>query len=337
MEAEALRALAELNQRALEDDVAGEGLQHITSAALELLRADHASLRLRDADGTLSSRARAGRGTERPAPDFKLGQGVLGWVAEHGQPLRVDDSSREPRFNDRHERGYAVGSVLSVPIRHGRETLGVLSVSSARRAAFGYTEEALACLLASTAATALHTAQLRELALRDSQTLAYNRRWLLPRLEEAMQYARRHDQPLSLLLMDLDHFKRVNDLHGHPIGDRVLRLFADTVRDCVRAADILVRRGGEEFVLIMPTTTGRDAAAAAERIRARLTRRPLRPAPEVSLEQSVSIGVATWDGREGAGDFEGRADAAMYEAKRAGRDRVSRAPGPDGGVHSAAS
>jgi diguanylate cyclase (GGDEF)-like protein len=229
---------------------------------------------------------------------------------------------REPRFIERSERGYEVGSLMSVPVCSNGSTLGVLSISSPARDAFSDDDEAMALLLASVAAQALRAAELQTLAMTDSQTLAYNRRYLLPRLSEEMQRARRQAEALSVLLVDLDHFKRVNDRHGHAAGDGVLRAFADAMRECVRAVDVMVRRGGEEFVLIMPATDERHAYAVAERVRARLSQEPLQVRPGLELLQTVSIGVATWDGVEEPEALETRADLAMYQAKRLGRDRV---------------
>jgi two-component system cell cycle response regulator len=322
MLAQALGIVAEMTQQLLDCTVPDRALKLVTDTALRVLEANHASLRLFGADGYLEASARSGAGADLPALPFRAGEGVLGWVAATGQPARVCDSQREPRFVDRRERGYAVGSLMSLPVRGSGRTLGVLSVSSPARAAFSDTDEALAGLLAGAAAQALRVAELNKLALTDSQTLTYNRRYLLPRLHEEMERARRRAEPLSLLLFDLDHFKRINDSYGHAAGDQVLCAFADAVRDSVRAVDVMVRRGGEEFVLIMPATDEHQARAVAERIRVRLAGEPLPAGRGLSLLQTVSIGVAMWDGSESAETLEERADLAMYEAKRRGRNRV---------------
>jgi diguanylate cyclase (GGDEF)-like protein len=287
-----------------------------------LFNADHASVRLCGPDGRLEVGARSGVGSDAPPLSFAKGQGLLGWVAQTGQPVRIGDSAQEPRFFDRRERGFDVASVLSVPVRAAERIVGVLSVSSGQRDAFSEEDESIAQLLANAAAQALRTAELHTLALTDSQTLAYNRRYLVPRLCEEMERAQRNATSLSLLLMDLDHFKRVNDAHGHAVGDRVLRAFADVVRGCVRAVDVIVRRGGEEFVLIMPATDEAQARLVAERVRKRVGGQPMYARAGLSIEQTVSIGFAAWDGRETPESLEERADLAMYEAKRRGRDRV---------------
>jgi diguanylate cyclase (GGDEF)-like protein len=128
--------------------------------------------------------------------------------------------------------------------------------------------------------------------------------------------------------MDLDHFKKVNDVHGHGVGDGVLRAFANHVRTYVRRIDVLVRRGGEEFFLILPNTDLEQARATAERIRQTLAAGPLDTGRGVCLDQTVSVGVAMWDGAESPEELDHRADAAMYESKRTGRNRVTVAPEP---------
>jgi two-component system cell cycle response regulator len=322
MDVLALECLAALSSRLLAEPGLQASLQHVADAALELLGGDHASVRLCGRDGLMQVGARAGVGSSAPPPPFRRGEGVLGWVAETGRIARIDDSRSEPRFRDHPERGFPVGSLLSVPVAGPEGTLGVLSVSSPAQAAFDRRKEAIATMLACAAAQALHTAELRQLTLTDSHTLAYNRRYLQPRLQEEMERAQRGGEPLSLLLLDLDHFKRVNDQHGHGVGDAVLAAFADTVRRCVRAVDVLVRRGGEEFVLIMPSTDTEAALRVAERIRERVGSAPLAVRDGVCLPQTVSIGLAMWNGHESADALEERADLAMYEAKRRGRNRV---------------
>lgn len=328
MDTRALGVLADVTQKLLDEGGQRGSLRHVTDAALCLLPADHASLRLCARDGRLEVGARSGVGCNLPALPFRRGQGVVGWVAQNGQAARIGDSQRDPRFIQHAGRGYAVGSVLSVPVRSGDATLGVLTVSARQRDAFSEDHEVTARLLASTAAQALQTAELRMLALTDTQTLAYNRNYLLPQLRRELARAARQQLPLSLLLMDLDHFKNVNDTHGHAVGDDVLRAFADIVRSSVRSLDTLVRRGGEEFVLIMPATDERCAASVAERVRSRVAAHPLPARGGRSIAQTVSIGIASWTDHESPERLDERADLALYEAKRSGRNRCVCAPSP---------
>jgi two-component system cell cycle response regulator len=141
-------------------------------------------------------------------------------------------------------------------------------------------------------------------------------------LTTLFEEAAERGKPLSVLLLDIDHFKSVNDSHGHAVGDVVLRMFADRVRKAVRRVDVLVRRGGEEFVLIMPATGATQAHATGHRIQQTLHAEPFEAEGSLRIRQTVSIGVATWDKRETPDQLERRADDAMYEAKRLGRNRV---------------
>ena len=127
--------------------------------------------------------------------------------------------------------------------------------------------------------------------------------------------ARRHERPLTIAIVDIDHFKSVNDTHGHAAGDRVLAAVAGSLREQLRAEDQLGRLGGEEFLVLLPDTDSAAAGHVAEKLRAEVAAAPT-PVPV-----TVSIGVAGWDG-ETPEDLLHRADEALYAAKQAGRDRV---------------
>lgn len=297
-----------------------------TDAAISLLQAEHASIRLCIPD-RLQPVARSGAGLEDDPPTFRRGQGVMGWVAATGQVARVADVHSDPRFCAVPRRGFAVRSVLSVPILSGERVVGVLSMSNQRPGAFELQHEHTAFVLGQLAGQALRAAELERLATTDVLTHAFNRSFLMPALVQEMNRAERDGRTFSVLLMDLDRFKRVNDQYGHAVGDAVLRRFADVVRACVRNFDVLIRRGGEEFQLVMPGTTEEEAAYAAERIRSHLEAHPVRLGA-LEIDQTVSIGVAAWNGREDATELDERADRAMYEAKRLGRNRIAVAPRP---------
>ncbi len=305
-----------------EDRTLEESLRGVTDAALVLVRADHASVRLLDAAKTsLLSGARSGAGVGHRPLEFRRGEGILGWAVEHRQSVAVDDAAADPRFVRADDQGFAIGSLLVEPLWSSGDLIGVLSVSSARPRAFDEESRLKVRLLANCSVPPIDKARLHRLAMVDDLTLAWNVRHLAPRLREEMAHSHRTAAPLSFLLLDLDHFKRVNDAHGHAAGDAVLRQFADGVRERVRRADVLVRRGGEEFALIMPATTGREALATAERVQETLALAPL-TYQGTKIAQTVSIGVATWDGNESPESLERRADLAMYEAKGRGRNCV---------------
>lgn len=319
---EILLALTRLltDERTLED-----ALHATTDAALELLPCDHASLRLfDDTRRELLSTARSGTATERPPVQFRAGEGVLGLVADTGKAALLEDTANDPRFATR-ETGFPVRSLVAVPLVAGGQVVGVLSASSPSPGTFTERDRDLAQLLANCTVPAIETARLAHLSITDDLTRAYNYRVLAPRLGEEVSRAARYGEALSVLMMDLDHFKRVNDRHGHAVGDEVLRAFVDRVRAEVRQADVLIRRGGEEFLLVMPSTGAYEAAMVAERIRARVAATPIPTAAGVPVDLTVSIGVAAWIEGEGTSELEARADAALYVAKGAGRNRVERA------------
>lgn len=316
---ESLDVLTNLTQDMLNAQDCRSRLQLVTDFALRLApAANHASVRLSQGDG-LQPFARSGIGVDRPAVGYRKGQGILGWVAENGSPVRIGDSAGDPRFAP---RDFAVRSLVSVPIRARGVTLGVLSLSAPEQNAFTDDDESVAKLLAQAAAQAVVTSELERQTITDAQTLAYNRAYLFPRLNQELERARERKTPLSVLLVDLDLFKRVNDRFGHPVGDELLRAFADAARATVRGSDPLIRRGGEEFVLILPNAREAHAAKVAERLRTRVAARPLIAREGLSVEATISVGVATWDGEESAQALDERADRAMYEAKRRGRNRT---------------
>ena len=162
-----------------------------------------------------------------------------------------------------------------------------------------------------------------ELATTDSLTGVYNRRTFEELAEPQLSRARRARVPVSLLMLDLDHFKRVNDTHGHLAGDHVLAAFAGLVRTCLRKEDLLARYGGEEFVVLLPGTSESAAAALAERIREHVASATLRAAGrEVRITVSVGLTSEAGDKLPPLEAMLARADEALYAAKAKGRNRV---------------
>ena len=166
--------------------------------------------------------------------------------------------------------------------------------------------------------------QTRRLATTDPLTGVYNRRTFIELADMALARAQRTRTPLSLLMLDLDHFKRVNDQHGHLVGDQVLKSFVRVVETCLRREDLLVRFGGEEFCVLLPDTTHEGAMALAERVRALIADTPLQIS-DTEVRVTVSFGVDTMrEGEPGNVDLLlHRADQALYRAKRSGRNRVA--------------
>lgn len=162
-------------------------------------------------------------------------------------------------------------------------------------------------------------------AAHDALTGLFNRRYFERRLREEVAHAKRHKRPFSIVMLDLDHFKLVNDTYGHEDGDRVLRHIAEVVQAQLREDDVPCRYGGEEFVLLLRGTTGPAARSVANRLRANLAAKPIELGPKNEPRHiTFSAGVAAADERNAynADEIISRADQALYRAKRAGRNRV---------------
>jgi diguanylate cyclase (GGDEF)-like protein len=163
-------------------------------------------------------------------------------------------------------------------------------------------------------------ARIADLVRQDPITGLANRRALDERLSVEMMRARRHAWPLSLYIVDVDHFRLVNEQHGHAIGDAVLTAVGRLLCEGVRAVDLVARFGGEEFVVLTPQAMAEDTQSGAERLRAALSASTI---PDIGRAVTACFGVAEWDGDEAAEELLQRAGEALHEAKHAGRNRVS--------------
>jgi len=164
------------------------------------------------------------------------------------------------------------------------------------------------------------------LASEDALTGTANRRAILDALEHEAERSRRGELPLSVLMLDLDHFKQVNDHHGHQVGDQVLRHVIDVARQALRAQDLIGRYGGEEFLIVLPDTPPEGARVLAERLRQRVAQSPWTNGP-TPIPVTISIGVGgSTDARAGGQALIQQADAALYCAKARGRNRVEALP-----------
>jgi diguanylate cyclase (GGDEF)-like protein/PAS domain S-box-containing protein len=162
----------------------------------------------------------------------------------------------------------------------------------------------------------------RQAVFSDHLTGVANRRGFFHAVELELGRARRHPRPMVLALFDLDHFKRVNDTHGHPVGDAVLRAFAETLRSTFRAVDVVARLGGEEFAVLLPSTDVAQACAVARRLLAAVAGLTVR-VEGAAVTFTVSAGIVAWEPQAGGIDeLLKRADRALYAAKAAGRNRV---------------
>jgi two-component system cell cycle response regulator len=176
-------------------------------------------------------------------------------------------------------------------------------------------------LRAMTASLSARSETLEQAALTDPLTGMQNRRYFDDALREYISEFRRIDRPVGLMILDLDHFKGVNDTHGHDVGDEVLRAVAGCLRDMTRYHDVVARLGGEEFAVVAPNMDEAMLTKLAERIRRAIAGMPI-ASGNVHLKVTASVGLAVWNKRETAEEFYRRADRMLYQAKREGRNRV---------------
>jgi diguanylate cyclase (GGDEF)-like protein/PAS domain S-box-containing protein len=162
----------------------------------------------------------------------------------------------------------------------------------------------------------------RELSIVDDLTQLYNSRYFYHQLKTEMDRADRYKQPLTLLLLDLDDFKQFNDAYGHVEGDQVLMRLGQVVKRCLRQTDSSYRYGGEEFTILLPMTTSKDAAVTAERIRMEFNEENFSPVPGQDVYLTMSIGLAQYNPKEDMKAFVHRVDQLMYQGKKNGKNRV---------------
>jgi len=240
---------------------------------------------------------------------------------ERGEPLIVRDATKEPLFKDNplvtgapHIRAY-LGVPLMTPDGYN---LGSLCAIDNKPREFPPHE---VNILKSFAKIVMDQLELRQIASRDSLTGALARRAWVEKAEEELKRTRRYGHALSFAMFDIDHFKRVNDTHGHREGDRVIQSLADCAMDEMREQDIFGRFGGEEFVLMMPETAIDGARELVERIRTGFADNPVKTSKGVEIRCTVSAGIAELAELETLETVLTRADGCLYAAKRAGRDR----------------
>ena len=258
-------------------------------------------------------------------------------IAKYGDDLIVRDRLDEETFSG---RGTPLGEAMAtrsvvlcenqgsgtayVPLIAKNEPLGVLSFEDPRDGvSFSAGDVSFFQQLGSQIAMAIHNAQLYAMAVTDGLTGLYVRRYFDLRMQEEFALARRYGRPVSLLLFDIDHFKRFNDTHGHQVGDMVLRQFATMLQRHTRRSDVCCRYGGEEMTVILPETGLNEAARIAEKFCRLVREHPFQGAGNQTLSVTASIGVAAYCAAYESPDAMVRAaDEALYRAKENGRNRV---------------
>ncbi len=303
-----------------------QALDQVLRSLVDLLDADIALILLRP-QSHMTRGHLVSAGIPAPVPT---------WTDLESSPGLIGDLIREPRFVVRTHLGsderssteerLGLRDCLAEPMRSEDHDLGLLIVGNKRTP---YVDEdytlcrgvADQIVVAVDKSTRLAVTQ-RE-ATTDEMTGLYNYRFLVGYLDQQVNVAERASSPLSVLMLDLDHFKLVNDSHGHPAGDRLLRKFASVMVETIRKSDLAARYGGEEFVVVMANTSRVDAEVVADKIRSAIEDMTVRLDDGTEVQVTVSIGGVTFpDGSKGARNLLDLADRALYAAKRNGRNRV---------------
>ncbi len=290
---------------------------------------------------------------------FEVGEGLVGVAAQTGTLQHSRNCEHDPRF-ERNCRGIspsamAIGSLISLPIKASGEILGVLNVSHPHVDFFSEAHERSLVIFANFLGQMLvnnrllnsmehlvreRTRQLEltladaealkrryaELSVIDELTGLHNRRFFFPESRSALARSLRYKKDFCLLLLDIDHFKRINDVHGHRLGDEVLCRCAELFREQIREVDVLARFGGEEFIIALPDTELEGAKQLAERVRAAV-KNAVFEIEGHSIKTTISIGIASLQEAD-SGDAQvilermiSEADQALYFGKHNGRDQ----------------
>jgi diguanylate cyclase (GGDEF)-like protein len=244
------------------------------------------------------------------------------YAIQQRAPLLIPDARLDSRVSDYpavtqdpHVRSYA-----GVPlVTSDGYNVGALCAVDIRPRDFSENE---LDILRNFARIVVNEMELRRIAERDQLTGVLTRRGFIEKANQEIARCHRYGRAASLILLDVDHFKTVNDTWGHPAGDEVLRELAATLQGGARAADVLGRLGGEEFAMLLPETGMPDALVAAERFRVALAERPIAVGPNQTIAVTASFGVALLDGTiTVAEEWLAQADGPLYKAKRDGRNR----------------
>lgn len=248
------------------------------------------------------------------------GQGVAGWVAEHGRALLVADAQNDPQFHPGIDAvtGFVTRSIIAVPLLTKGQVYGVIELlNKLDESLFSDHDLLVLQTIADFAAIALERAyylrSVRRLALTDPLTRLHNRRSFEQILDREIEKTRRTKNLFSLLILDVDHFKAINDRHGHGAGDEALRALGGILRETSRKVDCCARLGGDEFAVLLPDTTEGDAPFVVRRIQKALDTYN----QQAAVPLSVSIGARIVDPAQPE-EILAQADRAMYEAKARG-------------------
>jgi len=302
--------------------------------ASELVSASRGSIMLVDNNGK-SLRIKSAKGMKTELAKIvavRIGDGIAGKVAESGTPILVNDLESDNRISMTRRPRFKTSSLICIPLKHKDKVIGVLNLSDKENLE-SFTESDmnlalsfvnLATLLIDHSLAVERSSALEKLAITDALTGLYNRRFLTRRLEEELNRSAHQNLIFSVLLMDLDYFKKYNDMCGHLAGDDALKKTAVIMKSSVRDMDTAVRFGGEEFCIILPGTSKKEAFPVAERIRQEIAKESFPHCNQLPLGMlTISAGISSFpeDGQT-INELIHAADVALYRAKEQGKNRV---------------
>jgi diguanylate cyclase (GGDEF)-like protein len=260
---------------------------------------------------------------------LKVGEGIAGWVAKHGERLIVPDVMTDPRFSKRIDEmtQLETQSIICIPLRAKHRVLGVIQLVNVDMDGFGDAELFFLQALSDYAAIAIENARavekIQELTITDDVTGLYNARHLYKTLETEVYRSSRFNYEFTVLFIDLDHFKQVNDTHGHLVGSKLLAEIGYLVKAQLRLIDYAFRYGGDEFVILLPQTAKDAALVVAKRVRDSLRTSMFCKEEGLNLNVRASIGVATYPhDAKTPHDVIRQADEMMYLVKNSTRDNI---------------
>ena len=259
---------------------------------------------------------------EQQCKTFHPGEGIAGTVFKSQETYLSHNTDSDTRYE--HSKDSNINSIVCLPLLINDEAIGVLNITNKKDADTVFNDEDIEILTAITnqAAMTIEKADLYQLAITDELTGLYVRRFYFRRLEEEMRRRKRYQNRLSMLMMDIDHFKKFNDTYGHEMGDEVLRVVARTLQAEAREVDVVARYGGEEFCILLPETDPKGALRAGNRFRAALEAQEI-PHEDGFVKVTASFGTAeATDDTPKGDDLIRNADVALYHAKANGRNRV---------------
>ena len=263
----------------------------------------------------------------------KLGQGIAGWVAQHGETVVVPDTSKDTRFFSQVDEKTKTDtqSIVAVPVKFRDTCLGVIElINCMGPEGFDPRDLKLLEALSDFAAIALenarHVKRIHELTITDDCTTLYNARHMSVILETEIYRSHRYNYEFSLIFIDLDHFKQVNDTQGHLVGSRLLADIGNALKTHCRLIDFAFRYGGDEFVLLLPQTSKENALNVARRLHQLIRETKWLAGEGLDIHITASIGVASFpvDSKTKEGLLH-LADEAMYLVKNTNRDSVAAA------------